>query len=86
MTASNLTASNLGAANLDSANLDSANSRSATAERPQKKPAGNCGPMCQQSPLGAHGHDMYPQEFVRLIGCSDQNKQSSAAEQETSLL
>ena len=75
-----MTASNSGAAN-----LDSATSRSASAERPQKKPAGNCGPMCQQSPLGAHGHDMYPQEFVRLIGCSDQNKQSRAAEQESSL-
>jgi hypothetical protein len=32
--------------------------------------------MSQQSPLGAHGHDMHPQEFVRLIGCSDQNRQS----------
>jgi len=30
--------------------------------------------MCQQSPLGAHGHDMYPQEFVRLVGSSDKGK------------
>jgi hypothetical protein len=28
-------------------------------------------PMLQQSPLGSHGHDMYPQEFVRLSGCQD---------------
>jgi hypothetical protein len=31
--------------------------------------------MCQQSPLGAHGHDMYPQEFIRLVGCSDKPKE-----------
>jgi hypothetical protein len=46
-------------------------SRSASADLPRKKPAANCGPMCQQSPLGAHGHDMHPQEFVRLVGSSD---------------
>jgi len=58
-----MTASNMGS-----------NPRSAPAELPQKKRAANCGPMCQQSPLGAHGHDMYPQEFVRLVGCSDKGK------------
>jgi len=26
-------------------------------------------PMSQQSALGSHGHDMHPQEFVRLSGC-----------------
>jgi hypothetical protein len=31
--------------------------------------------MSQQGSLGAHGHEMHPQEFVRLIGCSDQKKQ-----------
>jgi hypothetical protein len=67
-----MTASNLGAANLPSASAD----------LPRKRPVGNCGPMCQQSPLGAHGHDMHPQEFVRLIGCSDQNKQGRAPAQE----
>jgi hypothetical protein len=60
-----MTASNVGAAKLPSA----------SARLPHKKPAGNCGPMCQQSPLGAHGYDMHPQEFVRLIGCSDKGKQ-----------
>lgn len=49
-------------------------SRSVSADLPRKKPAANCGPMCQQSPLGAHGHDMYPQEFVRLVGSSDKGK------------
>jgi hypothetical protein len=28
-------------------------------------------PMSQQSALGSHGHDMHPQEFVRLSGCQD---------------
>lgn len=28
-------------------------------------------PMSQQSQLGSHGHDMHPQEFVRLAGCQD---------------
>jgi hypothetical protein len=57
-------------------NMSTARMRSASDEPPPRKPVGNCGPMSQQSPLGAHGHDMHPQEFVRLIGCSDQNRQS----------
>lgn len=28
-------------------------------------------PMSQQSALGSHGHDMHPQEFVRLSGCQN---------------
>jgi hypothetical protein len=56
---------------MTTSNMGSAKMRSASADLPQTKPAGNCGPMSQQSPLGAHGHDMHPQEFVRLIGCSD---------------
>jgi hypothetical protein len=27
--------------------------------------------MSQQSLLGSHGHDMHPQEFVRLSGCQE---------------
>lgn len=61
-----MTVSNMGAARTHSASDDPA----------PKKSVGNCGPMSQQSPLGAHGHDMHPQEFVRLIGCSDQSRQS----------
>jgi hypothetical protein len=53
--------------------------RSTSADLPQERPTGNCGPMCQQSPLGAHGQDMYPQEFVRLVGCSDKRKQKAHA-------
>jgi hypothetical protein len=60
---------------MTASNMGSANSPPASADLPKNKPAGNCGPMCQQSPLGAHGYDMHPQEFVRLIGCSDKARQ-----------
>ena len=29
-----------------------------------------CPPMSHQN-SGSHGHEMYPQQFVRLIGCHD---------------
>jgi hypothetical protein len=31
------------------------------------------GPMSQQDAVGSHGHEMYPQEFVQLVGCRDPN-------------
>ncbi len=31
------------------------------------------GPMSQQDAVGSHGHEMYPQKFVRLVGCRDSN-------------
>jgi len=65
------------ASNFDAASLGPENLRSASADPPRKNSPANCGPMCQQSPLGAHGHDMHPQEFVRLIGCSDTGKQKA---------
>jgi hypothetical protein len=30
----------------------------------------NCRPMSHQN-SGDHGHEMHPQQFVRLIGCHD---------------
>ena len=36
-------------------------------------PPANCGPMMQQSTV--HGYEMHPQEFVRLIGCPQSNRQ-----------
>jgi hypothetical protein len=51
----------------------------------QGKPAGNCGPMSQQGAIGAHGHEMHPQEFVRLIGCSDQKKQDQEVDPPSSI-
>ncbi|MCS3728436.1 hypothetical protein [Bradyrhizobium betae] len=29
-----------------------------------------CPPMTHQN-SGSHGHEMYPQQFVRLVGCHD---------------
>ena len=31
------------------------------------------GPMSQQDASDCHGHDMHPQEFVRLVGCHESN-------------
>ncbi|MFK4510679.1 hypothetical protein LPJ38_09605 [Bradyrhizobium daqingense] len=52
----NMTASNLG--------------RTST-ERSRARPDDvHCQPMSHQN-SGAHGHEMYPQQFVRLVGCHD---------------
>jgi hypothetical protein len=29
------------------------------------------GPMPQRDAVGSHGHEMYPQKFVQLVGCRD---------------
>ena len=31
------------------------------------------GPMSQQNAADCHGHEMHPQEFVRLVGCHESN-------------
>jgi hypothetical protein len=50
----------------------------APAEFPQKRDVladnGDHGPMSQQDAVGSHGHEMYPQEFVRLVGCHGSRK------------
>jgi len=53
-----------------------ANVGPAPAERPQdeQKKTANCGPMMQQGAMGAHGHEMHPQEFIRLVGCHEQSR------------
>jgi hypothetical protein len=47
------------------------------AERQQKKDpiaeGGAQGPMSQQGAGDCHGHEMHPQEFVRLVGCHETN-------------
>jgi len=35
---------------------------------PAKLDDARCPPMSHQN-SGSHGHEMYPQQFVRLIGC-----------------
>jgi hypothetical protein len=48
----------------------------APADRQQKQPAlANCGPMTQQDAMGAHGYEMHPQGFVRLIGVHEADRQ-----------
>jgi hypothetical protein len=50
------------------------------AELRQNKPAPtNCGPMMQQSTV--QGYEMHPQEFVRLIGCHQSNRQKEEVAQ-----
>ncbi|WBL79785.1 hypothetical protein I3J27_04975 [Bradyrhizobium xenonodulans] len=40
-------------------------------EQPCAKPdEARCPPMTQQN-SGSHGYEIYPQQFVRLIGCHD---------------
>ena len=40
-------------------------------EQSRAKPSDtNCRPMSHQN-SGSHGHEMYPQQFVRLVGCHD---------------
>ena len=36
-------------------------------------------PMSRQSQLGSHGHDMHPQEFVRLSGCQEADARARQA-------
>ena len=47
-----------------------ASNQSAT-EQPRAKPDDvHCPPMTHQN-SGSHGYEMYPQQFVRLVGCHD---------------
>lgn len=43
---------------------------------PAKLDDGRCPPMSHQN-SGSHGHEMYPQQFVRLIGCHDASLEAS---------
>ena len=49
--------------------MTASNSGRAAAELPQEKQGTTtCVPMSHQN-SGDHGHEMYPQQLVRLIGC-----------------
>ncbi len=49
------------------------------AKLPKKPSRANCGPMTQQGTMGAHGHEMHPQGFLRLIGCHETGRQKEDA-------
>ena len=51
----------------------------APAKLPNKPSRANCGPMTQQGTMGAHGHEMHPQGFLRLIGCHETRQKEDAA-------
>lgn len=46
-------------------------SKQGQSEQPCAKPDQvHCPPMTQQN-SGSHGYEIYPQQFVRLVGCHD---------------
>ena len=54
-------------------------------EQVRAKPADvYCPPMANQN-SGSHGYEMYPQQFVRLIGCHDAPSPSLAKRQDEKL-
>ena len=68
-----MVASRMGAANLGGVDQSSAKPLN------NKPSRANCGPMTQQGTMGAHGHEMHPQGFLRLIGCHDSSRQREDA-------
>jgi hypothetical protein len=54
----------------------SSHTASVPAELQRKEPAvANSGPMVQQDAMGAHGYEMHPQGFLRLIGVHEPDRQ-----------
>jgi hypothetical protein len=75
-----MVASYMGAPKLGAPALDPDRVGPQPAERPARKPSpANCGPMTQQGMMGAHGHEMHPQGFLRLVGCHETNRQKEEA-------
>jgi hypothetical protein len=55
--------------------------RTSAVSSQQKQDVTNCRPMSHQN-SGDHGHEMHPQQFVRLIGCHDVHAPPAREEQE----
>lgn len=51
---------------------------------PAKPDDVHCPPMTHQN-SGSHGHEMYPQQFVRLIGCHDTSLETLLKRQDEKL-
>ena len=57
--------------NMATPNLSVAsNGRTSVEPSPAKLDDSRCPPMSHQN-SASHGHEMHPQQFVRLIGCHD---------------
>ncbi|WP_024518421.1 hypothetical protein [Bradyrhizobium sp. Tv2a-2] len=74
-----MVASYRGAQNSSGAALGPDRIDAAPAELLKKPSHANCGPMTQQGTMGAHGHEMHPQGFLRLIGCHETIRQKEDA-------
>lgn len=62
---------NMASQNMATPNLTVAShGQMAVEPSPAKLDDARCLPMSHQN-SGSHGHEMYPQQFVRLIGCHD---------------
>ena len=69
MASQNLASQNLASQNMATPNITVADRGQAPVEpSPAKLDDARCPPMSHQN-SGNHGHEMYPQQFVRLIGC-----------------
>ena len=73
MTSSKVTASRVIASSRNGSSLPPS-----SAEPQHEKDVGtDCGPMSQQDVSDAHGHDMHPQELVRLVGCHESDTEAA---------
>ncbi len=54
-------------------------------EQPRAEPADiRCPPMTHQN-SGANGYEIYPQQFVRLVGCHDASRDALRKRQDENL-
>lgn len=66
-------------------NVNVAGQGRASAElTPAKVDDVRCPPMSHQN-SGDHGHEMYPQQFIRLVGCHDARSPSLRKRQDEKL-
>jgi hypothetical protein len=73
MTSSSVTASRVTASTKKVSSLPA----SSAEPRHDNEVSGDCGPMSQQDVSDAHGHEMHPQELVRLVGCHESDAEAA---------
>lgn len=66
--------------------MTASNPGRASVESSRAKQGGGtkCVPMSHQN-SGDHGHEMYPQQFVRLVGCHEIHAPAARDKEETKL-